>query len=97
MGFKSGDAVFGAGGADGAAYGLSLVGTEIVHDDDVARRQGGQELLDVSRESSTRGASIRSTRKAARKVSVRHRPYGALATKRWPRCARPWRRVMFVC
>ena len=35
-----------------AAYGLSLVGTEIVHDDDVARRQGRhQELLDVSRES----------------------------------------------
>ena len=42
--------MFGAGGADGAAYGLSLVGTEIVHDDDVARRQGRhQELLDVSR------------------------------------------------
>ena len=32
-------------------YGLSLVGTEIVHDDDVARCQGRhQELLDVSRE-----------------------------------------------
>src|SRR5262245_63771639 len=44
----------------------------------------------------TQGASIRSERSAARKVSVRQRPCGTLATRRVPRGARPWVRVMLV-
>jgi hypothetical protein len=37
----------GAGGADQAAYGLTLVAAKIIHDDNIARAQGGgQELLD---------------------------------------------------
>jgi hypothetical protein len=38
----------GAGGADQAAHGVALVAAEIIHDDNVARAQGGdQELLDI--------------------------------------------------
>jgi hypothetical protein len=38
----------GAGGADQAAHGLALVAAEIIHDDNIARAQGGdQELLDI--------------------------------------------------
>src|SRR5205085_5914468 len=44
----------------------------------------------------THGASMRSQRNAARKVSVRQRPCGTLATSRRPRSERPWRRVMLV-
>src|SRR5579875_2686459 len=44
----------------------------------------------------TQGASMRSRRSAARKVSVRQRPWGALASSRWPRGERPWVRVMLV-
>jgi hypothetical protein len=41
----------GAGGADGAASGLSLVAAEIVEDDDVALGEGGSEdLLDIEGE-----------------------------------------------
>ena len=42
---------FGAGGPDSAADGLALVAAKIVHDDDVAWLQGGdEELFDVSQE-----------------------------------------------
>src|ERR1700753_880584 len=44
----------------------------------------------------TQGAVNRSRRSAARNVSVRHRPKGALATRRWPLAHRPWVRVMLV-
>src|SRR6185295_14738958 len=44
----------------------------------------------------TQGASIRSWRSAARKVSVLQRPCGALAISLSPRGARPWVRVMLV-
>src|SRR5215212_1421444 len=44
----------------------------------------------------TQGAAIRSERNAARKVSVRQRPCGTLATSRCPRTQRPWRRVILV-
>src|SRR3954468_223029 len=44
----------------------------------------------------TQGAVMRSQRKAARKVSVRQRPCGTLATRRVPRAQRPCRRVMLV-
>jgi hypothetical protein len=41
----------GTGALDGGAHGLALVGAEIVHDDDVADRQGGdEELLDIGLE-----------------------------------------------
>ena len=77
---------------------------EIIHDDNVAGAEGGdQELFDVSAEagaligpSMTQGAAIRSQRKAARKVNVRQRPCGSLAIKRVPRGERPWRRVILV-
>jgi hypothetical protein len=39
---------------------------------------------------------MRSRRSAARKVSVRQRPCGTLATSRLPRWQRPWLRVMLV-
>jgi hypothetical protein len=39
--------------------------------------------------SMTQGAVMRSWRSAARKVSVRQRPYGTLATRRAPRLQRP--------
>jgi len=39
---------FGAGRADEPAHGFAFVAAEIVHDDDVARLQGGEEnLLDI--------------------------------------------------
>src|SRR3974390_3073793 len=44
----------------------------------------------------TQGAVIRSQRSAARKVSVRQRPCGTLATSRVPRAQRPWRGGVFV-
>src|SRR2546421_11527838 len=44
----------------------------------------------------THGASIRLERNAARKVSVRQRPCGTLATSLWPRAQRPCVRVMLV-
>src|SRR5215204_6140537 len=56
IGFKSGEIFWqedqlGAGRADELAYGFALVAAEIVHDDDVARLQGGDEdPLDVSSE-----------------------------------------------
>ena len=76
-----------------------------VHDDNVARREDGCEnLLDISAEgltpligpSMTQGAVSPSRRSAARKVRVRHRPKGALATRRSPLGHRPWARVMLV-
>src|SRR5215469_5508434 len=44
----------------------------------------------------TQGAVMRSWRSAARKVSVRQRPCGTLATRRAPRLQRPCRRGMLV-
>src|SRR6188768_248406 len=66
----------GAGVADRVAGGFAFVRTEIVEDDDVARRQGRrQKLFDISVNSvrligpsRTQGASTRSQRKAAMKV-----------------------------
>ena len=70
-----------------------LWAAEIVHNDDVARREDGHEnLLDISAEaapligpSMTQGAVRPSQRSAARNVRVRHLPKGALATRRWTR------------
>ena len=72
----------GAGGADGSTPGFAFVTAEIVNNDDVAgiecRHEQlldiGQEALAVFGPSITQGASIRSARNAARKVSVRQRP-----------------------
>ena len=94
----------GASAADQVAYRLAFVTAEIVHDDDVARTEGRhQELFDigakagaVDRPVDDAGAVMRSWRSAARKVSVRQRPCGTLATSRAPRRQRPWRRVMLV-
>jgi hypothetical protein len=69
---------------NGAADRLALVAAEIVRDDDIAGPVGrdeqlldiGQEAASVDRALITLGASIRSQRKAARKVSVRQRPCG---------------------
>ena len=63
---------------DGAARRLALVATEIIEDDDVARLQRwGQSLIDIGPEAlavdwtiENPWASIRSHRKAARKVIV---------------------------
>src|ERR1700722_16460455 len=44
----------------------------------------------------TQGAGRPSQRSAARNVRVRHRPKGALATRRSPLGHRPWARVMLV-
>lgn len=68
----------GAGIADGVARRLALVAAEIVEDDDIAAIEGWcQALLDpggegnaVDRPSSTKGATMRSWRSPARKVSV---------------------------
>jgi hypothetical protein len=46
--------------------------------------------------SRTQGAVSPSQRSAARNVSVRHLPKGALATRRSPLAHRPWVRVMLV-
>src|SRR5580700_1819357 len=46
--------------------------------------------------SNRQGASMRSLRKAARKVAVFQRPCGTLSTSRWPFGAQPRRRVMLV-
>ena len=41
----------GAGGSDGGSHGLGLVTSEIVHDDDVARLEGSDQLLfDIGKE-----------------------------------------------
>ena len=69
-------------GSDGLSHRLSLVGAEIVEDDDVARLEGrGEELFDIGAEAfavngavNRQGASIRSLRKAARNVAVFQRP-----------------------
>jgi hypothetical protein len=44
----------------------------------------------------THGAASPSQRSAAKKVSVRHRPKGTLATRRSPLAHRPWVRVILV-
>jgi hypothetical protein len=92
----------GAGGADQAAYGLTLVAAKIIHDDNIARAQGGgQELLDprlrgqaAARKlapligpSTTQGAVMRSWRSAARNSLPRRRPRSACASG----FAVPWR------
>src|ERR1700722_14728454 len=46
--------------------------------------------------SNRQGASMRSLRKAARKVAVFHLPCGTLSTSRWPLGAQPRRRVILV-
>src|SRR5271170_5764392 len=45
--------------------------------------------------SNRQGASMRSLRKAARKVAVFHLPCGTLSTSRWPLGAHPRRRVIY--
>jgi hypothetical protein len=82
----------------------SLVGAEIVEDHDVAwlerRREElfeeGVEALAVDGPSNRQGASMRSLRKAARKVAVFHLPCGTLSTRRSPFGAQPRRRVILV-
>jgi hypothetical protein len=102
----------GAGGADQAPHGLAPVAAAIIHDDNIARTQGGdQKLLDprfprgqapapklvpLIGPSMTQGAAMRSWRSAATNVSVRRRPCGTLATRRAPRLQRPCGRVMLV-
>jgi len=89
---------------DRLAHRLSLVGAEIVEDHDVARLQRrDEELFDIGVEgsplmgpSNRQGASMRSLRKAARKVAVFHLPCGTLSTSRWPLGAQPRRRVILV-
>jgi hypothetical protein len=69
----------GANAADGLANGFSLVAAEIIHNHNVAGLQPGQkEFTDIGKEPDAgdrsvkdQGASIRSQRKAARKVCVR--------------------------
>ena len=78
--------------------------SEVVEHDDIAALEcRHQELLDIGSEAlaidravENAGASIRSMRKAARKVIVRQWPWGAEATRRWSRRARPCVRVMLV-
>ena len=87
----------GTGALDGGAYRQVLVRVQVVHDDDVAGRQGGdQELLDIGLggqamigPSTTQGAVRALQRNAARKVMVCQWPCGTAPIARWPRGARP--------
>jgi hypothetical protein len=80
------------------------MGAEIVEDHDVAWLQRRyEELFDIGMEalplmgpSNRQGASMRSLRKAARKVAVFHLPCGTLSTRRSPLGAQPRRRVILV-
>jgi hypothetical protein len=73
------------------------VAAEIVHNHDIARREGGrQHLLDIDAEALgvdcaviIQGASIRSLRSAARKVVVFQWPKGAWAFRRAPHGLQP--------
>src|ERR1700722_5032182 len=88
-----------AGGFDRFADPGDLVGTEIVHDDDVATCQrGNQYLLDIGQERldspliaplNTQGATRRSWRRPAMKVEVFQCPWGTASTSRWPTGAQP--------
>jgi hypothetical protein len=77
---------------------------EIIHDDDVAGAEGGQqELLDIGAKagaligpSMTQGAVMRSWRSAARKVRVPAAVRHLGGTSRVPRRQRPCRRVMLA-
>jgi hypothetical protein len=82
---------------------LSLVRAEVVQDHDIARFEGGREkLFAIGAEAFAvdwaveQTGSIRSWRRAARKVAVFQCPGGILSTSRSPRGAQPRRRVMFV-
>src|SRR6185437_3353766 len=86
-----------SGGADELTHDFASVAAEIVHDDDVAGAKRREEnLLHVRRKLSpsigpsiNHGASIRSWRKAARKVIVFQRPCGTLVVSLHPRGAHP--------
>ena len=94
----------GAGCTDELADGFAFVAAKIVHDDDVAGLQGGEEdLLDVSCEAlavdrtiEKPRSSIRSWRSAATKVVVFQRPCGTLAVSLIPRGAQPRSGAMLV-
>lgn len=94
-----------AGGVlDGLADAGNLVGWEVVHDDDVAglqrRREGVADIdaegIAVHRAIEQPGAVTPSWRRAATKVMVFPCPNGAVAFRRAPLGARPWRRVILV-
>jgi hypothetical protein len=92
-----------AGGLDRVSHRFSFVRSEIVEHGDVVALEGrDQELFDVGEKplavdgAVRQGASMRSLRRAARKVAVFQWPCGTLATSRSPRRAQPWRRVMLV-
>ena len=89
---------------DRSSHGFSFVGAEVVEDHDVARLEGrNEDLLDIGvkalaidRPSNRQGASMRSLRRAARKVAVFQRPCGTASTRRSPFGAQPRSLVMLV-
>ena len=90
---------------DCSTHGFPLVAAQIVHDDDVARRQGRhEELLDPGGEELAVDRPVEDAgsvdpvvaRRAARKVRVFHLPKGALATSLAPRFDQPRIGVMLV-
>lgn len=86
-----------SGSADRFSGCLAFVGAKIVQDDDVTFGQGwdqnfrhiGCEEIAVDGSVETHGASMRSWRKAAMKVSVFQCPCGTRASSRCPRGPQP--------
>lgn len=93
-----------SGPADGLSNRLSLVRAEIVHDDDVAGRERGNEnLLDIGCEASSVDGAVEHAGRidavAAQRrdrVSVFQWPCGTLACSLWPRGAQPRIGAMLV-
>ena len=102
----------GAGAADQLANRLALMAAEVVHDDNAAGVEGGdQELFDVSAEAGVVDRPVddagggdpvaaqgrqKEPAPAQAGVHVCQRPCGSLAIRRVPRGERPWRRIILV-
>jgi hypothetical protein len=92
------------GGADDGANGAALMAAEVIHDDNVARREDGREnLLDISAEAcavdrSVDDAGCRQTVATQRRQKREGPPSaeGRFGDTRWPLAHRPSVRVMLV-
>ena len=93
-----------AGRLDCALHGRLLMAGEIVHDDDLARMQSGeQNLFDIGQEQVAVDRTIAderrnrpSSRRPAMKVEVFQCPCGEVSISRSPRAQRPRVRTMLV-
>ena len=94
----------GLGGADGGANGAAFMASEVVHDDNVARREDREEnLLDISAEACAIDWSVddagRGEPVATQRRQESERPPFAerrFGDERLPLAQRPWVRVMLV-